>query len=126
MKNNNTKHKKINKEIQKKITQIIFEKFFHILGKKNIINISKIFLSKNLSFINVYINFIFNINKKNINKKLKILQKSEKKIKNILKKKTLFKFIPKIYFKYDNFYIKQNNFYNLIKKINKNNKIKKK
>ncbi len=115
----NRKHEQLTKEIKKNIMTIILKKFNHIFKNKNLINISHVNLSKNFSIINIYINFINQINEKEINKNIYILQKSENYIKNILKKNIYIKYIPKINFKYDNFHKYENYISNLIKKANK-------
>ncbi len=120
--NNKIKHNKITKEIKKNITLIILKKFHHIFNNNTIIGISYVKLSKDYSKINIYINFI---NQKNINiikNNIYILQKSENYIKNILKNKIYIKHIPKINFKYDNFYKYENHISNLINKANKKTK----
>ncbi len=112
------KIKKLSKEIQKNIYNIIINKFSFIFKKKNIININYIKVSKNFLSIKIYLNFINTKNIKIINKNINILQKYENYIKNILKKKIYFKFIPKIYFIYDEFYIYINKISNIIKTAN--------
>ncbi len=115
---NKIKFNKINKEIQKNIINILINKFNYIF-KKNILYINHIYLNKNFSFIKIYINF-YNYKNYIINKKIiYILQKSEKYIKNNIIKKTYFKYLPKIYFKIDNFYKKKKRLFNLLKKIKK-------
>ncbi len=105
------KNRKIIKEIKKNIIKIIINKFNHILGKKNIINITYLNLSKNFAFVDIYINFINSQNNQfNINK-IKILQKYEFYIRTLLKKNIYIKYIPKIYFKYDEFYTKKKNIF---------------
>ncbi len=115
----NIKYKKNIKKIKKKITQIIFKKYNFIIGKNNILNINYIKLTKNFSYIYVYVDFI---NQKNINTTnniIKYLQKLEKKIKKELIKKTNIRYISKIIFKHDKFNIKK---YKLLKKIKIANK----
>ncbi len=113
------KYKKKIKKIKKKITEIIFKKYNYIIGKNNILNINYIKLTKNFSYIYVYVYFL---NQKNIiiiNNIIKYLQKSENYIKKELKKKINIKLISKIIFKYDKFnYIKNK----LLKKIKLANK----
>ncbi len=113
------KYKKNIKKIKTKITQIIFEKYNFIIGKKNILSINYIKLTKNFSHIYIYIDFI---NQKNINiikNIIKYLQKSEKNIKKELKKKTNIRYLSKIFFKHDKFNIKK---HKLLKKITLANK----
>ncbi len=112
------KNKKINKKIKKKITQIII-KYNYIIGKKNIICINYLYISKNYSYIKIYINFLNIKNINIINNKKNKLQKLEKYIKNIIIKIKYFKYIKKIYFIYDNFIYKTNNLFKKIKNINK-------
>ncbi len=107
-------HKKI-KKIKKKIIQIVLNKYNYTIGKKNILNINYIKITKNFSYIYIYINFI-NKKKQNIKKTIKYLQKWDKYIK----KKTNIKLPSKILFKYDKFNIKTSK---LLKKIELANKI---
>ncbi len=107
---------KIINRIKQKIIQIIFEKYNFIIGKKNILNISHIQITKDLSYICIYINFINQKNKNIINNIIKYLQKSEWYIK----KKINIKLSSKINFKYDKFNIKKNK---LLKKIKLANQI---
>ncbi len=102
-------YKTINK-IKKKIIQIIFKKYNFIIGKKNILNINHIKITKDFSYIYIYINFLNQKKKNIINNIIKYLQKSEWYIK----KKINIKLSSKIYFKYDKFNIKKNQ---LLKKI---------
>ncbi len=115
------KKKKFLKEIKKKIINIILTKYNHIIGKKNIIDITYINISKNFNKIYIYINFINQKKKKIIKKNIFILQNSEINIIKILKKKMYLKYIPKIYFIYDKFNKKKNHLLNKIEKANKKN-----
>ncbi len=112
------KYNKTSKEIQKKITEIIYKNFNYINNKNNLLSINNIKISKNLKYIYIYI-YIINLKKK---KKIKnIINFFEKKkiyIKNILKKTINFKFISNIYFKFDNFIEKEKKIDYLIKKAN--------
>ncbi len=116
----NIKYNKTNAIIKKYIIQIIIKKYNPIIGKKNILNINHIKITKNFSYIYIY--FFFINKKKNIviNNIINFLQKSEKYIIYILKKKTNIKSISKILFKYDNYNIKKNK---ILKKINLAKKI---
>ncbi len=115
------KYNKFLKEIKIQIHKIILTKYNHIIGKKNIIDITHIKTSKNFKIIYIYINFINLKNIEIIKKKINILKNSEYNIKNILKKKMYLKYIPKIYFIKDKFNIKKNNILKIIYKANKIN-----
>ncbi len=115
------KYNKINKEIQKQITKIIFLKCNYLFKKNFFININYIFISKDLSKIDIYINFIKKIKKNIINYYINKLKKNNKYIIKELRKKIYIKKIIKINFKYDIFLDKINNLYKKINKINKNN-----
>ncbi len=114
------KNNKIKKKIRKKIIQIIIQKYNPIIGKKNILNINHIEITKNFSYIYIYINFINQKKYTIINSIIKYLQKSEKYIIHILKKNIYIKSISKIIFKYDNFNKKKNK---ILKKIDLAKKI---
>ncbi len=111
------KYKKINKEITKKLINILIKKFNYIF-KKYIININYIYLSNDFSYIKIYINFIYEKNYNKIFNIINTLQKNEYFIKKLIIKETNLKYIPKIYFKKDNFYTKKNYLFNLLNKIN--------
>ncbi len=106
---------KIIKKIKKKIIWFIFTKYNFLIGKKNILNINHIKITKNFSYIYIYINFINQKNKNIIYKIIKYLQKSEKNIK----KKINIKLSSKILFKYDKFNVKKNKLFEKIKLANK-------
>ncbi len=115
--NNIIKFNKICKEIKKNIINIIINNYNYIIGKKYIINISHIYIHKDISYIKIYINFTNINNIYKIKKKINILKKNIRNIIKILKKKIYLKYIPKIYFKYDIFLNKINNLFNKIKNI---------
>ncbi len=112
------KYNKISKEIKKQITKIIFLKYNNLFKKKNFININYIFISKDLSKINIYISFI-NEKKNIINNNIKKLKKNKIYIIKELRKKIYIKNFIKIDFIYDTFLDKINNLYKKINKINK-------
>ncbi len=114
------KYNKISKEIKKQITKIIFFKYNNLFEKKKIININYIYISKDLSKINIYINFINNKKKNIINNDIKKLKKNKIYIIKELRKKIYIKNFIKINFIYDTFLDKINNLYRKINKINKN------
>ncbi len=116
--NKKIKYNKINKEIQKQITKIIILKFKYLIKKKDIININYIYLSKDFSYINIYINFIKEKKIKIINNYINEFKKNYIYIIKELKKKIYIKHIPKINFKYDTFLNKINNLYKKISKAN--------
>ncbi len=117
------KYNKTSREIQKKITEIIYKKFSYINNKNNLLSINNINISKNLKYIYIYIYIICLKKKKKYKNIVNFLKKKKTYIKNILKKKINFKFISDIYFKFDNFIKKEKKINYLIKKAN--NKINK-
>ncbi len=110
---------KLCKELKTHLFKIIIRNLNYTFKKKDIIYISYIDLSKNLTHAKIYIDFINQKNKNIINNYIYTLQKHEKIIQKKLKQTTYIKYIPKITFLHEKFNKKKLFILNLIKKANK-------
>lgn len=88
---------------------------------KLITNILYVKISKDFTIAKIYVTFINQNNIIIINKLINILQKSSYYIYFLLKKKINLYKIPRLYFKYDEFYEKQFNLFNKLNNLVINN-----
>ncbi|MFI4847444.1 MAG: 30S ribosome-binding factor RbfA [Candidatus Makana argininalis] len=111
----NIRIKKISKEIKKKISIILIKKIKD--PRIKLANISNIYISKDLSYLNIFITFLNNNNYIECKKNIIIMQNASNFFRKMLKKDMYLRVIPKIKFIYDFKAIKNINLYNKIKKI---------
>ncbi|MGK2896861.1 MAG: 30S ribosome-binding factor RbfA [Candidatus Makana argininalis] len=111
----NIRIKKISKEIKKNIYNILIKKIKDPRIKSA--TISNIYISKDLSYLNIFVIFLNNNNHIECKKNIIVMQNASNFFRKILKKNMYLRLIPKIKFIYDNTFIKNINLYNKIKKL---------
>ncbi|MFI4846940.1 MAG: 30S ribosome-binding factor RbfA [Candidatus Makana argininalis] len=115
IKKKNIRIKKITKEIRKNIYLILTKNIKDIRIKSA--TISNVYISKDLSYLNIFITFLNNNNYIECKKKIIIMQNASNFFRKMLIKNMYLRLIPKIKFIYDIQMIKNINLYNRIKKI---------
>ncbi len=113
------KYRKTLKEIQKKLINILQYKIHLPQHKKYFFYITHIEISKNYTHVNIYLTFHNIKNKDDIQQYINIIKKKTYIITKKLIQETNLKYIPKIYFLYDQQYNQIQNLFKLIQNIHK-------
>ncbi|MFI4819139.1 MAG: 30S ribosome-binding factor RbfA [Enterobacterales bacterium] len=115
MEKKNIRIKKISKEIKKQISIILIKKIKD--PRIKLTTISDIYISKDLSYVNIFITFLNKNNYIECEKNITVIQNASNFFRKMLKKNIYLRLIPKIKFTYDFSIIKNINLCNKIKKI---------
>lgn len=88
---------------------------------KKMITVSEVKISKDLSYAQVFVSFLENLNQRNVDKILIVLNNASSYIRKLLCKKMRLRIIPNIIFYYDDSFLKGNHISMILNKLSKKN-----